>query len=722
MISKATLFDHLFVLAYFVILSAFIFLAWAQRGFYAFFTGSFLCFYLPYTVCVRGYLREFLELPQVDPIKRSNGSQLLFHCTARYSSHDAPWLSSFVPSSYTTLPEDAALLLENAPPISLKDYWIRRCTQVAPAYSAVFALLCAVAPTTLTLVYALAHYYGCSELSWLIIFLSMLLGMLPIATSAKRVTGFHRPGKDPPISVSVICFFSVLLQPVFLGILGVGIPGPPQWCPLDGPEPTLFPILITTALSGLAYYLSYHAHFRAVRTESCIALVPRSAGMGSVSSSTETPIGTQFLLLSDATCALCLEKVLRQAASNGVMGVSIGALKKLQNVVKWRAMRSSGVIAADCSTKVVNDAILKPATEAWGSSFYDALQAAGSEGVELGTPRTGPLAWVLEEGDTGPASAFLSHAWSFSFKSMVDLLEQHSKRTQEQKMILSPAHFDLWHEGGLKKCALVPPLLMDVELCVWFDLVFKNQHEASSDGVAGSISAEEYSARTRAQFEHNIGGPGTTLAIMLGEGSEVWPPAPLKRAWCLFELITTLRLQERERGRLCLVNERATVYLSTDDLTKNNCSGPSAVIASLQAETEKFLGIDVHVENAEAFKEADREMVLNEICKMGGFGEINSKIKEGLLQEHHSVRVFQASQYFQEMVGRIAFTLALGTILLPISIFTASEEGTNVYAAVIPPIAFVLISAVIASSSFRLYLTASTLSKQIGRAIAKAKA
>ena len=167
-----------------------------------------------------------------------------------------------------------------------------------------------------------------------------------------------------------------------------------------------------------------------------------------------------------------------------------------------------------------------------------------------------------------PATHFVSHAWKYTFSSVVDTLIQFGES----------------HPGSY----------------FWFDLFMNDQNNAAN-------LPQEWWSTT---FKEAIAGIGHTLLLF-----SPWnDPIPMTRAWCLFEMNHTIDSKTCKMSVLLPEKERQALK--------------EAVIEDSDA-AQKVLR-DVDAERAEAFKEKDKKMIFDAVREHGGFHKLNSMIKAGM--------------------------------------------------------------------------------------------
>ena len=208
------------------------------------------------------------------------------------------------------------------------------------------------------------------------------------------------------------------------------------------------------------------------------------------------------------------------------------------------------------TTTQVNLCVVKPDTLVVGCSYARMLVARG-EG----------------EGAVGRPTLFLSHAWRYRFADLVDALDEH--------------------------LAGLPAADRDAAR-VWNDIFVENQNSAN-------VKPEGYFFTA---FKDAVAQIGHTVLVLTP-----WDdPIPITRAWCLWEIYSTLVsgatftavLPQAERRRL-----REAVLTDSKALTD--------VMTSVKAE------------RAEAFEPADRDAIFAAVGQMeGGFHCVNVRVLEML--------------------------------------------------------------------------------------------
>ena len=169
-----------------------------------------------------------------------------------------------------------------------------------------------------------------------------------------------------------------------------------------------------------------------------------------------------------------------------------------------------------------------------------------------------------EPAEVKSATAFVSHAWKYIFVNVVDALSRLSE-----------------------------------DAFVWFDVFTVNQH-------ASSQVPPDWWFTT---FKEAVASIKHTVLILMP-----WDdPIPLTRAWCIWEILSTIAGLAKLEICLPAVEQEAFAKFLVDE-----GAGQVAV---------KMVKIDV--QRAEAFKKEDRDAILDAVKKFrGGPSEVNKLIKD----------------------------------------------------------------------------------------------
>ena len=584
-----------------------------------------------YAFYVRRHLSRLFSIFYLPRHLPKNGNLLHAFVAEEVPAPAIPQLSSFTPTSPTFSADMSMLHLMGPPPLRLRDFWVRKLTRVGvqPAHSALGAVL-AVAVLALVL-------QKFSRVQILLIFGPFMGEFFPWFFRFVVDGWVDGPNSFPCVrhlpAARDIAFALILclsfLSTVFIAEDALAF-CPDHWfsCRLQG------------AASALCIF---YAALRAAPMHSAIALVPR--GQSGLPSE-RLPAGSHLLIAEDAAVASALEHNLRQASVNGVVGVSVRALQELRQLMRRRLVPAHG---DNFTTKVVVEEVIRPCTSSGqaqygGVSLYDACRASINEGVHLGMDERGePLVWRPSPNDFGPATAFLSHAWGCVFDNTIETLGCHEKEWSTRGSTFT------FFLPILPSWILTLPALHDCDARVWVDLVFKNQHQPFI--LPGFPGAVVYAQETEEQFERNIGGPGVVWVMALGTQDVRWPPLPLQRIWCLYEILAA------QRNSCHLEIVLSSIALSpgwTGWMAILSDFLPPWVISHLQGTAADLISLQASTENAQAQDPADRIRIQGILLRQHGtFAAADTEIKRAMLGAF--LQRLLALQHIATSVHGIAF-------------------------------------------------------------------
>ena len=176
----------------------------------------------------------------------------------------------------------------------------------------------------------------------------------------------------------------------------------------------------------------------------------------------------------------------------------------------------------------------------------------------------------------GPANVFVSHAWSYSFSTPLCVMRQFAKQ----------------HPGSF----------------FWFDVLINNQHNL---GAAESKPIDMYNWLCTT-FKESICSIGRVLLVV----SPWHAPVPLTRAWCLFEIMTSLKAGNDA------VQFDIMLPLAQRELLKNGLAENfRAILDALET---------IDAEKATAMKIEDRDAIFASIQMSLGFANFNKIMNEKL--------------------------------------------------------------------------------------------
>ena len=174
-----------------------------------------------------------------------------------------------------------------------------------------------------------------------------------------------------------------------------------------------------------------------------------------------------------------------------------------------------------------------------------------------------------QAGNIGQATAFVSHAWGHEFLDVVAALEAYQS-TQSETVFF------------------------------WFDIFSNNQHKTSVRDFTWWQTV----------FRDNIGSLKRTLLVL-----EWKDPKPLTRAWCLWEMVSTVNTKSHFQ-----------VLMSP----KNHSSFVTALVDDFESIVLKTCNVDLR--HAKAFKEDDEANIKKAVEETAGFAEVN-KVIIGIMRE-----------------------------------------------------------------------------------------
>jgi ankyrin repeat protein/tetratricopeptide (TPR) repeat protein len=172
----------------------------------------------------------------------------------------------------------------------------------------------------------------------------------------------------------------------------------------------------------------------------------------------------------------------------------------------------------------------------------------------------------VQSPDVGPATVFVSHAWGDKFLDAVDALESWQARQPAG----SPAAL------------------------FWLDIFVNSQHNTQNRPFSWWSTT----------FLTNVGDLAHTLLVLQWE-----KPTPLTRAWCIWELYSTVKTKARLEVIMCRKEERAfhtALQENFESLVSTTCT--------------------VDVRNATAFLPSDKDAIFESIRESIGFDRVNQTV------------------------------------------------------------------------------------------------
>lgn len=231
------------------------------------------------------------------------------------------------------------------------------------------------------------------------------------------------------------------------------------------------------------------------------------------------------------------------------------------------------------TTKDVTEEFIKPMTRRCQTSMIDMFASKfSSSPSSITTSRV------------GPAEAFISHAWKYSFTATVDAINSWFETTRVYRLEKEDNTADI---SGDESCFL------------WFDIFTVAQHASAQAAFPPNYFFN--------QFRKGIESIGCTVLVLL----PFLNPLPLKRSWCVWEIYCTIS------GNILF----ETALSKSDQRLRNT----STVVSDMECK----------VEAAEAWSLDDQEKILNS-CKTlkGGCEHVNQCILGGFSydQVRHSLK------------------------------------------------------------------------------------
>ena len=231
-------------------------------------------------------------------------------------------------------------------------------------------------------------------------------------------------------------------------------------------------------------------------------------------------------------------------------------------------------VKGNMTTEQVCDTIITQATAARKCTYIDLLEGQLDD---QGKPFT------------GPATVFVSHAWSCKtldvFATMLGFADKDGE------------------DGS--------------EVFFWFDAFCNNQHDLASKPFEWFSDV----------LKDCIASIGTVLQVMTP-----WDdPVPLKRAWCLWETFCALEMAETKGIQLIIrlpPNQRHFFLVG--------------ISKSFEVVTDAL--VRIQAQRAEAHKQEDRDNIFKAIEESVGFNEVNVKVKTQLREWYLNMAIELAEE------------------------------------------------------------------------------
>ena len=211
-------------------------------------------------------------------------------------------------------------------------------------------------------------------------------------------------------------------------------------------------------------------------------------------------------------------------------------------------------------------AIVKPETEERRCSYTEFLEMEPGSPHGAHVTRQGGRGWVA------PATMFISHAWRYRFLDVADVIIDMIDEMDDASSVY-----------------------------VWFDVFTVNQHQTT-------VVQPSWWYTT---FKEAVGAIGHTVLILL----PCLDPVPLTRAWCIWEILSTI-----DGGALLDIRLPKEEQLRFITFLVEH--GTEQVVNAL---------VKIDVNRAEAWNHNDRDNILNAVREYpGGASGVNKKIKDSI--------------------------------------------------------------------------------------------
>lgn len=390
-----------------------------------------------------------------------------------------------------------------------------------------------------------------------------------------------------------------------------------------------------------------------------LALVPREgsilAGAMSLQARHGTLPGTIFLIFPSVSEKAKWREKLQSASSHGVLGVSGAFLKRLLDRHSKPFTDDDVTVPSieGLSTGAVCLKVLKPLTRRVQRSYYESLlskEAVEAKRREILDPS---LDLSPQPGDVGPATVFVSHAWSCEFTELVNNVltwEEVAAKSEEERISTASFGFSRQARESGRVGVPYPVSYSGTGICAtphyyYLDVIFKDQWLATPD-IPENPTAEEkaaiasYSDSTLLELYRSVRGPGRLLLSMddnwklvvnsasLGNRATLLSsnpsPVALCRVWCCYELYTIIH----NRGLISCMQGHTLYFGCMQRLLRNvfNMSTPSYhFIPAIST-------IDISV--ASATMPADKFTIMNKVESTIGVSICSNNLRLTLGQIH----------------------------------------------------------------------------------------
>jgi len=214
----------------------------------------------------------------------------------------------------------------------------------------------------------------------------------------------------------------------------------------------------------------------------------------------------------------------------------------------------------------------------------------------------------FQTGNIAKATVFVSHAWGHEFLDVVAALEAYDSKQA------TPTVF-------------------------WFDIFSNNQHKAHTREFTWWQTV----------FRNNIGKLKRTLLVL-----EWDDPKPLKRAWCLWEMVSTVNTESDFQVLMSPRNEASFVTALMEDF-----------------DNLVYKTCNVNLKEAEAFNPSDRDNIFKAVEASAGFERVNQQVI-GIMRDWMTQRGLDA------MKGLPKGDYGTSTLPIMLSLLLSGQGRTDV--------------------------------------------
>jgi tetratricopeptide (TPR) repeat protein len=236
----------------------------------------------------------------------------------------------------------------------------------------------------------------------------------------------------------------------------------------------------------------------------------------------------------------------------------------------------------DATTKDVCDYFVIPATQEKKMSFVETLDSS-----EIGKP-----------------AVFISHAWQYKFKAVVEALEKYFKT--------------------------------EPDVIVWFDVFCANQHQATNRDFHWWTTT----------FKNSIAAIGRTVMVLAPWND----PVPLTRGWCIWELFCTI--EAKNQFDIAMTTDSYDQFV--EDMDSNAGDAVYAMIGKINCASFTCSVVN------------DKTQIHKAIQSQGGFLDLDRKIfdamKEWIIRAYERVVMIRKTYLGPDHYNSLHALIQLGAL------------------------------------------------------------